>query len=59
MRIAKFRTEYIVQGNYGFGHGWEDLTASSSRKEARVALRDYDENESTYPHRLIARRVAA
>lgn len=58
MRIAKFRTEYIVQGNYGHGHGWEDLTAGPSRKEAQAFLRDYDENESA-PHRLIARRVTA
>ena len=53
-RVARFRTDYVVQGHYG--HGWEDLTASHDRKEARGWLRDYDENEPA-AHRLIARRV--
>ena len=50
------RTEevYVIQGNYG--NGWDDLTQSSSYKEAKADLKSYDENES-YPHRLITRRV--
>ena len=49
----KFEYLHVVQGYYGFG--WEDLTASTSRKEARSNLRAYNTNENA-PHRLIQRR---
>lgn len=52
-RQPKTELVYIVQGNYG--HGWEDLTASTDYKEARDNLRDYRQNEPG-PHRLIKRR---
>lgn len=44
---------HVVQGNYG--HGWEDLAASVSRREALADLKAYRANESG-PFRLIARR---
>ena len=53
--MNKYTYLWIVQGNYGYGHGWEDLCASEDRKEARANLRDYRENEPG-PHRLIQRR---
>ena len=46
----------VVQGNYGYGHGWEDLTAEDSRKECLARLREYRANESG-PLRVINRRV--
>ncbi|MBE3036952.1 MAG: hypothetical protein IMZ70_07740 [Candidatus Atribacteria bacterium] len=49
--------EYTVQGNYG--QGWEDVTAEDNRKEARIRLQEYRENEPQYAHRLITRRVKA
>lgn len=52
-RQPKTELVHIVQGNYG--HGWEDLTASTDYKEARDNLRDYRQNEPG-PHRLIKRR---
>jgi hypothetical protein len=53
----KTEDEYIVQGNYNCGYGWEDVTAESTRKEAKERLKEYRENEPQYPHRLIKRRV--
>lgn len=47
--------EYVVQGHYG--HGWEDLTAATTRKEAREDLKAYRENAHG-AYRLIMRRVA-
>ncbi len=47
-------TEYIVQGNYGFG--WEELTAHNTRAEAIAERKVYDENETSYPHRVIVVR---
>lgn len=55
-RIAKTKLVHVVQGNYGYGHGWEDLTAEENRKEARDRLREYRENERGTPFRLIRRR---
>jgi hypothetical protein len=54
-RAAKTKLIYVVQGNYGYGHGWEDLTAEDTRKEALTRLREYRANERG-PFRLIRRR---
>lgn len=48
---------HIVQGNYGYGHGWEDLTAEDTESEAKKRLREYRENEPGVSHRLIRRRL--
>lgn len=53
-REPKTELLYVVQGNYG--HGWEDLTASTDCKEARANLRDYRQNDPA-PTRLIKRRA--
>ena len=55
---AKERTTkdvYVVQGNYG--QGWEDVFESEDRKDAKDRLKEYNENEKEYSHRLITRRV--
>jgi hypothetical protein len=44
-RPTKYVYLWIVQGDYGYGHGWEDLAASEDWREARDSLRDYRENE--------------
>jgi len=53
---SKYVTLFVVQGNYGYGHGWEDVTAEGTRKEALARLREYRANENA-PFRLITRRV--
>jgi len=53
--MNKFVYLHVVQGYYGT-YGWEDLTQSEVRKEARDNLREYRENEPGTPHRLIQRR---
>lgn len=55
-RSAKTKLVYVVQGNYGYGHGWEDLTAEDNGNEARARLREYRENERGIPFRLVRRR---
>jgi hypothetical protein len=55
-RIPKTKIVYVVQGNYGYGHGWEDLTAEDARNEAKQRLREYRDNELGVPFRLIRRR---
>jgi hypothetical protein len=51
---TKFTTLYVVQGSYG--HGWEDIAASETYKDAKADLKSYRENEPG-AHRLISRKV--
>lgn len=46
---------HVLQGNYGYGHGWEDLTAEESRREILKRLREYRSNEGGN-YRIIKRR---
>ncbi len=55
--IRKTRDEYEVQGNYGYGRGFECVTTEDTRREARARLREYRENEPGVPFRLKAVRV--
>jgi hypothetical protein len=55
-RVPKTKMLWVVQGNYGYGHGWEDVTAAENWKEAKGYLRDYRENERGVPFRVIRRR---
>jgi hypothetical protein len=55
-RVPKTRMLWVVQGNYGYGHGWEDVTATETWKEAKGYLREYRENERGVPFRTIRRR---
>lgn len=45
---------WIVQGNYG--SRWEDVTEEENKFDGLNMLRDYNNNETQYPHRLIKRR---
>ena len=44
--------EYELQGNYG---EWETLISLDSRADAERLLKEYDENEANYPHRIVER----
>jgi len=55
-RKNKYTYLHVVQGYYSSQYGWEDLTQSEDRKESRQTLKEYNENERDYGHRLIRRR---
>ena len=55
-RVAKTKLIWVVQGSYGYGHGWEDVTAEENWKEAKARLREYRDNERGVPFRVIRRR---
>lgn len=48
---------WTVQGNYGHGHGWEDLTSETTRAEAKQRLKEYRDNEPGVSHRLVKQRI--
>jgi len=54
--IRKTRDVYEVEANYGYGHGWESVTAEETYGAARERIREYRENMPEYPYRLKVRR---
>ena len=55
MYIRKTKDEYEVQGYYS--QDWEAVCSEDTRKEARMRLKEYTENEPQYPHRIVKKRV--
>jgi len=51
----QYETLHVVQGYYG-GFGWEDLTASTDRREAAADVAAYRTNEPGGLFRLVTRR---
>lgn len=58
MYKRKTQDEYILLGNYGYGHGYEELTAEISRVEIRQRLKEYRENDTqALDFKIIKKRV--
>lgn len=55
MYIRKTRDEYNIEGNYGYG--WDYIITAEDKKDAKRLLKEYQENESNYPHRIKKHRV--
>lgn len=55
--IRKTRDEYVLQQNWGYGYGWEDIVTYDDYAEARADKKAYLENQPGVPTRLITRRV--
>ena len=55
MYIRKTKDDYEVQGYYS--QDWEAVCSEDTRKEARMRLKEYTENEPQYPHRIVKKRV--
>lgn len=47
---------YVLQGNYGYGDGWEDICQSEDRAEMVQDRNDYRANAPEYPYRIVQRR---
>ena len=49
--IVKIKTkDYIICGNYG--QGWEEVDTRTTLSEGKQILKDYNENEKEYNHKL-------
>jgi hypothetical protein len=53
MRTKKYKSIWVLKGNYGYGY--EDLTAEESRTEIRKRLKEYRENEGGN-YKIVRRR---
>lgn len=47
--------EYEIQGNYGYGNGFECVTTEETRTDAMLRLQEYRENEPGVPFKVVAR----
>lgn len=54
--IRKTRDEWEIQGNYGYGHGWECVNTETTWKDAKRSVSEYRANESA-PFRVVKKRV--
>ena len=44
---------YMVMGNYG--QGWETVYSSEDKADAEARLKEYNENEKEYPHKMMSK----
>lgn len=44
---------YMVMGNYG--QGWETVYSSEDKDDAEARLKEYNENEKEYPHKMMSK----
>lgn len=47
---------YVLQADYGYGDGWEDLTAEETKEEINQRRREYEENAPGVPCRVVRQR---
>jgi hypothetical protein len=55
----KRKTEDVfeLRANYGYGDGYECITAETTRKEIRARLKEYRENGDYAPMKIVRTRV--
>lgn len=49
--------EWEIQGNYGYGDGWECVCTEDNRKEGFQRLKEYRENDNRNAYRIQKKRV--
>ncbi len=57
MYIRKTKDEYHVQGYYTGEYRYETVCVAETYKEAKILLKEYNENEPMYPHRIVKKRA--
>jgi hypothetical protein len=51
----KYQYVHVLQGDYGYGHGWEDLS-NGTHRECRADRREYETSGHPARYRIIQRR---
>lgn len=57
MYKRKTKDLYILMANYGYGDGWEYVTAEESQTEIKKRLKEYRENVSEYQYKIVKTRI--
>lgn len=53
----KTQDVYEIQGNYGYGHGFECVNTETTMFDARRSMRKYRENEKGTTFRIVKKRI--
>jgi hypothetical protein len=53
----KPKKEHVIQANYGYGQGWEDIAIETDPEKAQKLYRAHRRDERYAPVRLISREV--
>lgn len=53
----KRKTQDEYQIHQHTGQGWEEVTAETTRREARERLKEYRTNQPEYPVKMVVKRV--
>lgn len=51
------KTVYNIQGFYSKVYGFETVCTEESEKEANKRLKEYNDNEPMFEHRIVAERI--
>lgn len=58
MAVARKTVDvWIIKANHRYGDGWEDETAETSYKEAKLRLKEYRENTPEGDYKIVKKRV--
>ena len=57
MYTRKTKDEYVLQCNYGYGDGWEEVLTEETFAEAKKQKKAYEKNMPQYPYKIMKRRV--
>ena len=55
--VRKTLDEYEIQGDYGYGQGFECVTTEETWKAAKDQIKCYRENEPSIPFKIVKKRV--
>ena len=55
MYVRKTRDIYVLLGDYGYG--WDEILIESTKKDILARLKEYQENEPNYLHKIKKKRV--
>ena len=53
--VRKTQDEFQIWGNYG--HGFEELTAEATRKDAKERLKEYRMNQPEGTYKIVVKRI--
>jgi hypothetical protein len=57
MYTRKTKDEYQIKGDYGYGHGFEEVCSEDTKPEAIKRLKEYRQNEPGTPFKIVKKRI--
>ena len=55
--VRKTKDEYQLLCNYGYGDGWEYVTAEDTMSAIKQCKKEYIENAPQYQYKIVKKRI--